>query len=191
MAAQIINFQDYKEAKDKEDVTKDFLAYLLGEAPSREAIQDLIKAVEKENQPFHAKEEVPAELEFKFVGEKYDRDMDVKDIAKLVRADIKKAIKEGTLPKGVKFSVRIDRYSMGQSLNAYMTAWPGEVLVKVEDELRYTKELEEALKVVRSIIKVYNFDDSDSMSDYFHVNFYSEVSVDYKLREENYERLTK
>jgi len=50
------------------------------------------------------------------VGPKYKRDLDVKDIAKLVRQDIKDAIKGGELPKG-KYGVRISRFAGGCSLD--------------------------------------------------------------------------
>ena len=50
------------------------------------------------------------------VGTKYARDADIATIAVDVRGDIKRAIADGALPAG-KYSVRIRRYSMAQSLD--------------------------------------------------------------------------
>lgn len=48
-------------------------------------------------------------------GSKYDGNLDITDIARLVRADIKAAVKKGELPT-VTYSVRVSRFSMGQAL---------------------------------------------------------------------------
>ncbi len=49
-------------------------------------------------------------------GTKYSQDQDLADVAKLIRKDLKAA--------GFKASVRISRYSMGQSLNVEIKALP-------------------------------------------------------------------
>ncbi len=59
------------------------------------------------------------------IGSKYVHGRDLADVAKLVRADIAAAVKAGVLPAGLKVSVRIRRYSMGQSLDVFVTAAPG------------------------------------------------------------------
>jgi len=50
-------------------------------------------------------------------GDKYDGNLDVADIAKLIRADIKEARKAGELPDDWKYSVRISRFSGGCSID--------------------------------------------------------------------------
>lgn len=57
-------------------------------------------------------------------GDRYDRKMDVPEIAKRIRADIKAA----DLPAGLKTSVRCARYSMGRSITISVTACPTVVL---------------------------------------------------------------
>ena len=44
------------------------------------------------------------------IGAKFDKKLDIVQIAKLVRADIRKAIKDLSLPKG-KYSVTCPRYT--------------------------------------------------------------------------------
>jgi hypothetical protein len=137
-------------------------------------------------------------MTYKFTGSKFERGIDVKDIAKLVRTDIKEAIKKGELPKGTKVSVRISRFSGGRSISAYIKhlgekgvinpAW-----VKWHDENPhgyhgdgpplYTATATQAIKTIEGIMAAYNFDDSDSQVDYFHVNFYGHVEFDYDYRQ--------
>jgi hypothetical protein len=96
------------------------------------------------------------------IGAKYQqvKDMDIADIAKLIRQDIKEQY-----PAASKSSVRIERYSMGQSLY---------VVIKGIN----ATHAERVKKGIKQIVEAYNFDDSDSMTDYFHVNFYSDVRLE-------------
>ena len=111
-------------------------------------------------------------------------------IAKLVRADIKAAVKAGTIP-AAKYGVRTERYSGGQSLKVNVSALSFEVLSEERVLLEHdephayhgghwmsegAKALEKALD---AICDAYNFDGSDIQTDYFHVNFYANVTVDY------------
>ena len=93
-------------------------------------------------------------------GPKYEltKDLDVAEIAKLLRKDIK-----GRFPS-IKSSVRIDRYSMGQSINVYLSEFG-----KLEPHV--------VKSVVQDLMNCYNFDDSDPMTDYFRVRFYGFVSL--------------
>lgn len=99
-------------------------------------------------------------MERKIVGSKYEevRNMDAKDIAKLIRADLKE------LPYNT--SVRIQRYAGGRSINVYVTM----------DKYPTHEEQDPIREAIRKITDQYNFDNSDVMSDYFSVNFYSNVS---------------
>lgn len=120
-------------------------------------------------------------------GSKYVRGLDVSDIAKCVRRDIAAAVKSGELPP-IKTSVTISRYSGGRSLRVKITACPvgvmniDRVLADAADPHGYPTIREihseagrEILARVESIVSAYNFDGSDTQSDYFHVNFYGFV----------------
>ncbi|TET51335.1 MAG: hypothetical protein E3J64_07045 [Anaerolineales bacterium] len=122
-----------------------------------------------------------------FKGSKYaeTKDLDLAEIAKLVRADIKAAVKAGDLPKGTKTSVRISRYSMGQSLTATITECPG-LIVANPDRVRFdlddphghttlpllSPDATRVVGVVQDITDSYNYDSSDPASDYYNVRFY-------------------
>ena len=56
-------------------------------------------------------------------GEKYQRDLDIKDIAKLVKKQLKEEFPQ------CKFSVTIERYSGGQSLNVSLMAAPFQAIL--------------------------------------------------------------
>lgn len=107
----------------------------------------------KSNQQFHTE------------GGKYQetKHLDIKDIAKLIRLDIKDAVKSGTLPE-TKYRVSIARYAGGQSLyisfNTYVMIIPERVKTK---------------QLLRTIGDNYNYDNSDSMTDYYSVNFFLHV----------------
>lgn len=127
--------------------------------------------------------------EREWVGANFDSDRDVKVIAKLVRRDIKAAIKAGTLPKGLKCSVKIDRYSMGCSLDVGVKSTPFAVhnvawldwginpetkhrgYPTLRDLPRYTTEAVRVRDELMAIVKSYQRDRSDSMTDYYDVNF--------------------
>jgi hypothetical protein len=96
------------------------------------------------------------------VGSKYEevKGMDIKDIAKLIRADLKRELPE------LKTSVRIERYSMGRSCNVHVTM----------DKYPTHEEQDPIRTTIRKITDQYNYDNSDPMTDYFNVSFYSNVS---------------
>lgn len=128
----------------------------------------------------------------KTFGSKYDASLSVKQIAAIVRGEVKAAVKAGTLPKG-KYSVRMDHH---RSIRVEITP-EGEVFDKryLADEeyirgpmiqgadgqlcrpSRYVPAVAAALKTVEAMLWAYNYDGSDIQSDYFNVNFYSNVTV--------------
>ena len=118
-------------------------------------------------------------------GSKYNNGRDIVDIAKLVRSDIANAIKAGLLPKGLKTGVRIERFSMGRSLNVKITAAPGVCFLSVArvrfdmvepHEFTRLPLLSPAgkriIETLEAIMNAYNRNDSDIMSDYHNVSFY-------------------
>ena len=142
------------------------------------------------------------------MGDKY---LPAADIAKLMRADIKKMIDTGTLPGTTKnYSVRVHNYSGGRSINIRAKDLPGmwqtctgivpgsedgysaracrDVWCKGLDlpEYRHAAHTHLTLsvdgqrvrKLLQTVHDAYNYDGSDSMTDYFDVNYYGTVDVD-------------
>lgn len=124
-------------------------------------------------------------------GNRYDetRTLDVADVARLIRADIKAAVKAGRIPKGPRYSVRTSRFSGGCSIDVNVSNWDGDCRVlgsdarscsdhpDFADSYVYTAEADAAVKVLRSITGNYNRDNSDSQTDYYDVRFYSHVQI--------------
>ena len=127
-------------------------------------------------------------------GNKYDKDLNVVEIAKRIRADIKQAIADGIIP-AIKTSVRISRYSMGRSIDIYITEAPFAVVnpewtaarasgasVREMDGIgQLTAEAKRVRDVVADIHAAYNYDRSDSMTDYYDVNFGGSVSYAWEM----------
>jgi len=126
------------------------------------------------------------------VGSKYKSGVYTKEIAGLVRADIKKE-----LPKGVRATVRTDYYAGGSSIDIYLRAIGGESLQTAEykqwhlaceasgwkmadlktQPKQYTETTRKVLKALDDLLRAYHYDASDSMTDYYHVNFAAHVRV--------------
>ena len=125
-------------------------------------------------------------------GAKYDKTLTTAAIAKLVRADLKAAVAAGELPAG-KYSVTSSRGG-GHSIDVRMSALAVRVVhngyrlrhdrdtpysvLSHEEAWLYSIEVRTAIEQVERIVAAYNFDGSDIQTDYFHVNFYSHVSID-------------
>lgn len=127
-------------------------------------------------------------------GAKYDPKRSTNDIAKAIRADIKAALSRPPgdpwgLPKGLKVSVRLDKFAGGCSINARITAFPGPLLNPAREVWRrlfphqplrhspLTREAARVVAVLEAFLAAYNFDKSDPQSDYFNVRFYGDAEV--------------
>lgn len=133
-------------------------------------------------------------------GSRYQRGLSTTEIAKLIRLEIKQAIKEGVLPKG-KYSVRSRYYAGGssidiriQSLSVPVISAQWALIEAVSNVADYAadKLTDEAKRVRRflgELVDAYNFDGSDLYSDYFHVNFYSSVDFDWEMIENESKRI--
>lgn len=125
-------------------------------------------------------------------GSKYDKTLDITEIAKRVRADLKGLIKAGTIPKG-KYSVTIQRFSGGCSLRVrldqlispYLMLNPERVKFEQENPYALPAHLSQfspagqaVLKAVEAVVDAYNFDGSDINSDCWNLNFYGSVAFD-------------
>ena len=129
------------------------------------------------------------------IGSKYNAALTTTQIAKLVREDIKAAVKGGELPKA-RYSVRTSYYSMGSSLNITIK----DVLFNLLNEARvlnenhlpecfnpkYTPKAEEVLKKLQAILDTYNRKRIDSQQDVYNVKFSGWVQFDSDI--ENSER---
>jgi hypothetical protein len=136
----------------------------------------------------------------KTYGTKYEATKNLRrpEIAKLIREDIKAAVKSGELPKG-KYSVRTESYSGGGSINVTFSALVGIPVHNVESlrwrtenphasfgsepanvRERYSPELLAVIKKLEAIHGAYNYDGSDVMTDYFDVRYYGSVSIDWE-----------
>ena len=119
-------------------------------------------------------------------GTKYKSKKDVKEIAKDIRKDIKAELPE------VKVSVKIERFAGGRSIDVDIKKLPNESEIinpeynfeEPNGQSRYTKKGQGLLDKVQAIVDAYNFDGSDTQSDYFHVNFYGHVNIDYDYEQE-------
>lgn len=134
-------------------------------------------------------------------GDKFNRDRNIADVAKLVRADIKAAIASNLLPKGIKCSVRIERYSMGRTLHVTVTACPVMVVnpafvrwsrnnphasmldAPAEASDRYSPEGRHILNTLTSIVEAFNRRvTSNQPDDYSNVAFHTDIQFDIDLR---------
>lgn len=132
-------------------------------------------------------------------GSKYEHGLDTAEIAKRIRVDIKHAIQTGALPKGLKTSVRLRRFSGGSAIDAEVVGVPANFVILNPERLTYerehphssgamtfpifTKEMYAVVDALKAIHVAYNYDGSDIMTDYFRVHFYGGVTVDYRLVE--------
>lgn len=133
-------------------------------------------------------------------GNKYDatKGLSTTEIAKLVRKDIKALIASGELPKGIKTSVRTAYFAGGSSLDVEVTelpagtpVWNPEYLVAESRDEHYCRgikhhsvKLASILAALEKVVASYNYDGSDTMTDYFHVRFYGHVTVNWHLTDE-------
>jgi hypothetical protein len=124
------------------------------------------------------------------VGSKLNRSLTTTEVAARIRADIKDAVKRGVIRPG-KYSVRSKYFSGGSSVDITikdvdMLIWNAERIISDEanepsyGEPLYTPWAQELLDNVKSIMNAYNYDRSDSQTDYFDVKFYGNVEFDWK-----------
>tara|TARA_Y100001960_G_C14110610_1_gene557286 strand:+ start:55 stop:462 length:408 start_codon:yes stop_codon:yes gene_type:complete len=113
------------------------------------------------------------------IGNKYEqvKDLDKKDIAKLIRKDLKKF-------SDSKFSVQIRRFTGHGSIDVRLISTDiNKRISKRTNELcaNYPEINKDFRSEVESIIDQYNFNKSDMMQDYAHVNYWSSFELDGNL----------
>lgn len=144
-----------------------------------------------------------------FTGARYQPGLDAAAITKAMRQEIAQRIKAGTLPAGLKVSVRLQRYSMGRSIDLTVTALPAGFplvnplhlqfrrdhphasLLHLPDDHPaiplYTPEARALRAQLTEIHGLWNFDRSDSASDY-RCNYGGEAKFDWDLLERSVAR---
>lgn len=112
------------------------------------------------------------------------------DIAKLIRADIKAAVKAGDLPAvfaghKVAYAVTVENYSMGRSIDITVRGVPEAARTTERDVYGHgymtTVDTAEAVALKAKLKwyhEAYNYDGSDIMTDYFDVNYYGSVEFE-------------
>lgn len=131
-----------------------------------------------------------------FEGSKYQstKDLSIREIAALIRKDLKKY----PTKDGYKFSVRSEVFRGGQSIAVTIRSIPEDIAVETSEFVtwreqnphssylgapqRYSDELTALIDDVKDIVNAYNFDNSDSSSDYFHQNFYDSIRLDLDVK---------
>jgi hypothetical protein len=143
-----------------------------------------------------------SQVMYKFEGSKYreTRGLSVVEIAKLIKQQFK------TEYPNIKLSVKTQVYSGGCSINAHITELNEQIftpeylqyrtdpdsilrrelfseycIIKRISCVRFTKKVLAILERLEEIGKSFNFDDSDSQTDYFHNSFYYFSGIDYQL----------
>jgi hypothetical protein len=123
-----------------------------------------------------------------------------KEIAAFIRADVKAAQKARTLPAG-KISVCMRSFSGGSAIDVRVVSLPvvmfnkhrHAAIAKHRDFYSrpefhslpvYTPEGQRIMNVLNAIVSKYHVDKSDTMSDYFDVNFYKSVEAHEQERNE-------
>lgn len=112
-------------------------------------------------------------MAYEFEGSKYQETKDIygSELVKIIKADLK-----AQLPKEYKVLARKEVYAGGWSIhftikNTGISKYPYE-------GTDYTPEWKALNETVSNIVEQYNFDDSDSTSDYFHVKFYKHIKIE-------------
>jgi hypothetical protein len=161
-----------------------------------------VTPVLKATKPYLFKEPDRGYTGYRWEGSAYERtrDLNITEIAKLAREEFAAIFPE------MKWSVRIDRFAGGQSINATGTNYPYNPYTKEYlDEIAkgktksqisesnwryknaggsemyvevYNDQYKKDLKTAEQVLEQYRFNDSDGGIDYFHTNFYDHTKID-------------
>jgi hypothetical protein len=169
---------------------------LFGLPLNREVARNALERQEAANAPKFVPAYCDPENEVR--GAKHDatRGLDITEIAKRMRADIKAL----NLDKGFKVAVRTQRYSGGQSIDIRVTAVPEGFRILSDKAASWVKQFprmehrapfpnsdwnsEELNTVMASLKRIhasYNRNNSDSMTDYFDVRYYGGADLDWQI----------
>ena len=111
--------------------------------------------------------------------EKENGYLSAKNISTNIRQDIKEAVAAGYLPKGLKYSTVLDKYSGGFSIRTRISGLGSVYKTHDYDHQRrqycLKPEYQEIVEKVNKIHNGWNYDDSDMSTDYFNRGFYGDV----------------
>ena len=188
----------FKNVKDLKDLKKQFKKLAMEYHPDRpNGNAEIMKAVNNEydelfpiwkNRENNFTDETAESTRNEFYtqngwkGDKYDRNLDIKTIAKLVREQLKKEFSD------CKFSVRKSEFSGGCSLDVTIKETSKNIYADLNNNIinyqignAYHEELSEygnkLITRVWEIIDQYRFSDCDGQIDYFHTNFYPSLTL--------------
>lgn len=200
---------------EDDDIVKDYLVR------RREHAEHLADKIEKEQQEkweassqtgdiassfvgFHEKEHTYTEPTFTTiedqyypttVGSNYDPKNSVTDVKRLLKADIKEAVRTGYLPEGVEYHVSAN--SKDNKISVEARGIPDALTEIPEEERGYsggwlTPEGKELRSRMKSMVESYNRDSTNSMIDYFNTAYYTSAKIeserDKSWREDETER---
>lgn len=143
--------------------------------------------------------------EYGWQGVRYDRDLSTKEIAARVREYGKNQWPQ------YKFSIRTEYFAGGSAIHLALVSGPEAAFLEGTEENekgyitihRNFDRIEGMTEIVKHVINdmndfmdSYNYDDSDSMIDYFSTNFYTHVSVGkwdkpYEIKKDKQARIEK
>jgi len=125
-----------------------------------------------------------------FEGVAYEatKDLDLTEVAKRVRVNLKNAQDMECLPPEMTWTVNVRRFAGGQAIDVVLTGMPDSWTYKqpglAEDYLNrvprhggLTEQAEAAREWAKAMLQSYNRDDSDVQTDYFDVHFYGDVTL--------------
>ena len=114
-----------------------------------------------------------------FIGNKYNSDLSTVECAKLIRKELKEKF------KNIVFSIHSEYYSMGSSITIRILNCGFNFVNPLYNSNNFSVDVpyytEKALQLLNEIKKTaqqYNYDRSDSQTDYFDNHFY--LDVDFK-----------
>ena len=120
-------------------------------------------------------------------GEKYEqtKDLPLKEIAKMIKKEIKEKY------PNLKFSVRSRRFAGGEAIDITIKDFGFNPInpnynsnkPPIFDNHRYNERARKIMNDIEKIGNQYRFDDCDGMIDYFRVNFWFNVYIDWKYEE--------
>lgn len=106
------------------------------------------------------------------------------EIGAMIRADLKAAAASGWIPDGLEYSVRCDSFAGGSAINVtaknLQQSWlnqPAPDWHQFPGTPVRTSQAVELARRITGIVEAYNYDGSETQSDYFDVRFYSNVSL--------------
>lgn len=129
-------------------------------------------------------------------GPNGDKLYNLTEINKRIRQDYKELEKQGVVPKGVKLSVTKSHGSISirikelpdsiPMINPEYAKWKrsNPDAFSHEGPSLYTAEYRALAMAVESVAEAYNYDNSDSQTDYFSTNFYLNIEADSDFRSE-------